>query len=126
MSKKVIIGISLAFIMFVITGCGAPSTLEEYINSNEDAKSTIDSLASGNMKVDITDNTLTYTYTYNQTFTGDTLEKIEEELEKAMEEQSSTFENIGTTLEKESGVSDVKVVVEYLNKDGSKIYSEEF
>ena len=32
MSKKVIIGISLAFIMFVITGCGAPSTLEEYIN----------------------------------------------------------------------------------------------
>lgn len=126
MSKKVIIGISLAFIMFVITGCRTPSTLEEYINSNEDAKSTIDSLASGNMKVDITDNTLTYTYTYNQTFTGDTLEKIEEELEKAMEEQSSTFENIGTTLEKESGVSNVKVVVEYLNKDGSKIYSEEF
>ena len=78
------------------------------------------------MKVDITDNTLTYTYTYNQTFTGDTLEKMEEELEKAMEEQSSTFENIGTTLEKESGVSDVKVVVEYLNKDGSEIYSEEF
>lgn len=127
MIKKITMILSLSFIMTILlAGCGAPSTLEEYINSNEEAKNTVDSMASDQMNVEVTGNTLTYTYTYNQTFTGETLEAVKEELENAMESQSSTFENIGKTLEQESGIEDITVRVVYANEDGTEIYSEDF
>lgn len=127
MIKKITMILSLSFIMTILlAGCGAPSTLEEYINSNEEAKNTVDSMASDQMNVEVTGNTLTYTYTYNQTFTGETLEAVKEELENAMESQASTFENIGKTLEQESGIEDITVRVVYANEDGTEIYSEDF
>lgn len=125
--KKILTILSLSFIMtIVLVGCGAPSTLEEFINSNEDAKNTVESMTNDQMSVEVSGNTLTYLYTYNQTFTGETLDALKEELENAMESQESTFENIADTLEKESGIDEVTVQVIYANEDGTEIYKEEF
>lgn len=125
--KKILTILSLSFIMtIVLVGCGAPSTLEEFINSNEDAKNTVESMTNDQMSVEVSGNTLTYLYTYNQTFTGETLDALKEELENAMESQKSTFENIADTLEKESGIDEVTVQVIYANEDGTEIYKEEF
>ena len=48
-AKKILtsgIVVSLLLAMAVMfAGCGGPETLEEYINSDEEAKSTIDSLS---------------------------------------------------------------------------------
>lgn len=125
--KKILTILLLSFIMtIVLVGCGAPSTLEEFINSNEDAKNTVDSMTNDQMSVEVSGNTLTYLYTYNQTFTGETLDAVREELEDAMESQKSTFENIADTLEEESGIDEVTVQVIYANEDGTEIYKEEF
>lgn len=125
--KKILTILLLSFIMtIVLVGCGAPSTLEEFINSNEDAKNTVESMTNDQMSVEVSGNTLTYLYTYNQTFTGETLDALKEELENAMESQKSTFENIADTLEKESGIDEVTVQVIYANEDGTEIYKEEF
>ena len=43
-----------------------------------------------------------------------------------MESVSSTFENIGTTLEEETEIDGITVRVTYLNGDGSEIYSQDF
>ena len=122
----IILSLGLVFTMFLTSGCGGPKTLEEYIESDKDAKETIDSMTTDQMKVNISGNTLTYTYTYDQTFEGEHLELMKEELEKAMEKQSSTFESIGETLEKNSGIDDVEVKVIYKDKQGTEIFSEDY
>ena len=110
----------------MFAGCGGPSTLEEFVNSNEEAKSQIDSLSTSGMTVDITDNTLTYTYTYPQTFDDATAGLMATELESAMDSMESTFESIGDTLEEESGIDGITVRVIYEDSAGTELFSEDY
>lgn len=117
----------LMVLMLAFAGCGSPSTLEEYLNSDSEAMEQIESLSeSSGLEVDISDNTLTYTFTYDQTYTGDQLELIKTNTESTMESIDSSMEQLAASMEEESGINDVTIVVEYLNKDGSEIFKKEY
>ena len=130
-SRKLLVGslilVLIMAISIVFSGCGGgPSTLEEYIASDSTAQEQIDSLSTGGMDVDITGNTLTYTYTYSQTFDDDTVNQIKPQIENIMSSQGSTFESISKTLEEESGIEGITVKVVYLDGAGTELYSGEF
>lgn len=124
---KITIVSMLMVLMLAFAGCGSPSTLEEYLNSDSEAMEQIESLSeSSGLEVDISDNTLTYTFTYDQTYTGDQLELIRTNTESTMESIDSSMEQLAASMEEESGINDVTIVVEYLNKDGSEIFKKEY
>lgn len=118
---SLILAMAIAF-----SGCGGPETLEEYVNSDEEAKASIESMSTSGMTIDITGNTLTYTYTYPQTYDAATIEAMEEQIESAMDSMESTFESIGDTLEEESGIDDITVKVIYEDGAGTVIFSEDY
>lgn len=120
--------LSLIFAMtLMFAGCGGPSTLEEYINSDSEAKEMIDSMSSGSgMTIDVKDNTLTYTYTYSQTFDDAVIGEMKTQIESAMSSMSSSFESVASTLEEESGIDDITVKVIYEDGAGTEIFSEEY
>lgn len=115
-------------VMVAFTGCGGePETLEEYINSDAEAAEQIDSLAeSSGMTIDISGNTLTYIYAYDQTFDDAMIEQMAAQFESTMESMASTFENVATTLEEETGISDITVKVVYEDSAGTEIYAAEY
>lgn len=124
-------GIILTLIMamaVMFSGCGSePATLEDYINSDAEAQEAIDSMGStSGMSIDVTDNTLTYTYAYDQTFDGATKELMSTELENAMSSMGSTFESLVDTLEEGSEISGITVRVVYTDAEGTELYSAEY
>lgn len=129
-AKRILTGsliLSLILAMAIMfTGCGGPETLEEYVNSDSEAKETIDSMSTSGMSIDITDNTVTYTYTYDQTFDQEIIDQMAPEMEKTMNSMSSTFEGVASTLEEGSGIDGIVVKVVYLDAAGTEIYSAEY
>ena len=108
----------------MFSGCGSePATLEDYINSDAEAQEAIDSMGStSGMSIDVTDNTLTYTYAYDQTFDDATKELMSTELENAMSSMGSTFES----LVEGSEISGITVRVVYTDAEGTELYSAEY
>lgn len=129
-SKRILTGsLILVLIMamaVMFSSCGGPSTLEEYVNSDTEAKEMIDSFSTGGMTVDITDNTVTYTYTYDQAFDQEIIDQMKPEMEKTMNSMSSTFENVADTLEEGSGIDGITIKVIYKDSEGKEIYSAEY
>lgn len=134
-AKKILsVGIILTLIMsmaVMLSGCGGPKNLEEYINSNEEAQQSIESLSTASedgsgLTVDVKENTLIYTYKYSQTFEQDIIDQMAPAIEKALNGQAATFENVSSTLEEESGISGIIVKVLYVDGDGNEIYSKEY
>ena len=113
--------------MVLFTGCGGGTeTLEDYVNSNDEIKTEIESYSQDGMTVKVEGNVLTYEYQYPDTYDESMVEEMKTQFESAMESVSSTFENIGTTLEEETEIDGITVRVTYLNGDGSEIYSQDF
>ncbi len=119
--------ILLISMMVLFTGCGGGTeTLEDYVNSNDEIKTEIESYSQDGMTVKVEGNVLTYEYQYPDTYDESMVEEMKTQFESAMESVSSTFENIGTTLEEETEIDGITVRVTYLNGDGSEIYSQDF
>jgi len=111
----------------LLVGCGGgPATLEEYVNSNEELVQEIESYTTEGMSIDITGNTLTYTYKYDQTFNSATAELMSTELEKAMSSMDSTFESVRDTLIEETGFSDIAVKIIYTDGSDAVLYEKEY
>ncbi len=125
LTSGIVVSLLLAMAL-MFSACGGPATLEEYINSDEDAKASIEALSTSGMTVDVTDNTLTYTYTYSQTFDQATADLMKPELESAMESMASTFEGVADTLEEGSGIDDITVRVIYEDAAGTELFSEDY
>lgn len=129
-SKKILqVSLILSLLMamtLMFAGCGGPETLEEYVNSDSEAQEMIDSLSSSGLSVDVTDNTLTCTYAYSDTFDDETISAMQDAIESQITKLSSTFESAATTLEEGSGIDDVTVKVVYVDGAGTEIYSAEF
>lgn len=114
--------------MLVFTGCSSdPGTLEEYINNNAEAQEEIDALAeSSGMEISVKGNTITYIYSYDQTFDEAMIEQMAAQFESTMESMSSTFEGVAVTLEEETGIEDITVKVLYQDSAETEIYSVEY
>ena len=110
----------------LMAGCGGPSTLEEYVDSNEELAQQIQSYSTAGMTIDITDNTLSYTYKYEQTFDDSTAKLMTSSLEEAMSSMSSTFESVRDTLIEETGFSDISVKVVYLDGNDTVLYEKAY
>ncbi len=111
----------------MLAGCSQqPKTLADAINSDEEARQTIESLNSDGLEVAIEENTVVYTYTYPETYAPEMVELIKPEAEKMLGNQASVFESLASTLEEETGISGIGVRVIYLNGDGSEIIRQDF
>lgn len=132
MKKKTLLTSLLLILMMALTlaftGCSnEPDTLEAYINSDAEAQEEIDALAeSSGMAIEVKGNTLTYVYSYDQTFDEAMIEQMASQFESTMESMSSTFEGIATTLEEETGIEDITVKVLYQDSAETEIYSVEY
>ena len=84
-----------------------------------------ESLGDAGMAIEVTGegNKLIYTYTFDQAVDVDT---VKEPLADSLESQASTFEQVAESLKEAVDVENPVVVVEYLNPDGSEIYSQQF
>ena len=127
-SKTVLTALILSLILsmsVVLTGCGT-STLEEYVNSNKEAKQSLEAMSTGGLNVEVKDNTIIYTYTYEQTFDPSVVSALSGTIESTLDDSSASFTSMADTLEKESGIEEVTVKIIYLNGDGSEIFSKEY
>jgi hypothetical protein len=127
-SKAVFIALILSLVLsmsVVLTGCGA-STLEEFVNSDAEAKQSLEALNTEELTVEVKENTIIYTYTYEQTFDPSVVSALSGTIESTLDDSSASFISMADTLEKESGIEEVSVKVTYLNGDGSEIFSKEY
>lgn len=129
-SKAIISGIILSLLLamsLLLAGCGGgPANLEEYVSSNEELAQEIESYSTSGMNIDISENTLTYTYKYDQTFDDATSALMTTELEKAMSSMGSTFESVRDTLIEETGFSDIVVKIVYTDGNDNVLYESEY
>lgn len=128
-SKALFISLLLSLLLamsMMLASCGGPSNLEEYIDSNEEIAQQIESFSSSGMDIDVTENTLTYTYMYNQTYDDSMAELMSTELEKAMASQSGTFESVKQTLVDETGFEDIVVKIVYTDGEDKVLYETEY
>ena len=130
-SKVLALILMLAMVLSVsmlMTSCGEPATLEEYVAENADLQEQLDSLAKSQngMTVEIKENQILYTYTMPQQIEEDLLDDVKAQFEETMESYGSTFEGIASTCEEQTKISGITVKVSYLNNDGSEIYSQEY
>ncbi|MCB6994258.1 DUF4854 domain-containing protein [bacterium 210820-DFI.6.37] len=128
LSASLILSLLVAMTI-LFAGCGStPETLEEYVNSDAEAKEMIESFSSGTdgMTVEVKDNTLIYKYTYPQTFDKDIIDQMSSQIEKTIAGSKDSFESVADTLEEGSGIENVTVKVVYEDGAGTEIYSAEY
>lgn len=113
----------------LFTSCGT-TTLEDYMNSDAEAKQALEeassSNAAGNMTVSVKENTVYYNFKLTEKVDKDVAKQMNTYFESYMKTVSSTFEEIAAQLEKDSGVKGVTVKVTFLNGDDSELYSADF
>jgi len=127
--KALLISVVLVLLLatsVILSGCGGTSTLEEYVNNNEELSQQIESYSTSGMTIDISDNTLTYTYKYEQSFDDTTAKLMTSSLEQAMSSMDSTFESIKTTLIEETDISDIIVKIVYSDSNDTVLYEKEY
>lgn len=132
--KKIISKLLLLTMMvtmaFGLTACGKTSydTVADYINSDaaqSQLKTLTDEMAGTgiDIKVSAEESKLIYTYTYAdmENFDG-----LAEQLEAAMSQQDSTFQELADEVGKLVDTKPVSVVIEYLDSNKELIYSKEY
>lgn len=103
-----------------------PATLEAYIagmQSEIDAMEAEMAEQGMSIKVEARGNSLVYSYQFSEDIAD--LETMKAAFEQSMESSSSVFENILTQIKAEIPSAE-SIIVEYLTKDGTEIYSKEF
>jgi len=97
-----------------------PDELEEMkksINENESYKDQV------TIDLDVKGNTLSYIYTFKETYSDEQVEQMGPEFSKSMEgEFKEDMKEKIEIIEKGYGVDGVKMYIEYRNGDGKKIY----
>lgn len=129
--------VALALVMMLsmtlmLTSCGDPETLQEYVEANPEVQEELDSAMAESaqdgmdIKVEIKENTILYTYKFDQTLDKDQAEQATELFESYMDKASGVFENIAQSCEEETKIDGIKCQVIYLNGDGSELYNGVF
>lgn len=123
-------------IMALLTGCGGPSTLEEYINDNPKEQEAMDSeldktnvtLAQSGMSatIDIKENQVIYTLKLGDMYKGEDMDAIKEFLEEYLETLSSNYETLANTLEKDTKIEGITVRVVCVDPNDEEICSKDY
>ena len=97
-------------------------TLESFLKSNEDyMKQVKNSVSDENMTVDIQGNTVVYVYDFSKMEGVDkdtaTSSAMKEQLDSALDQYSSTFSGLCSTLEGATKIDGIKILVKYVYGD---------
>lgn len=127
--SKAIVAVLAVLMAVSFVSCSSKyKTMEEYVNSSE-VQDQISSLKeevqnSGmNFELKGEGDKLIYVYTIDSAYVVDGLG---EQLEAALTEEASTFEQVAEELKKEVAVKNPIVVVQYIDSDGNEIHVQEF
>lgn len=126
--KRLLATVAVCAMAFTFAGCGKYATVEEYVNSDAvqaELETALAQLEGSGMQMEVygEGNKLVYSYTYDVELDVELAAPL---LEDAMASESATFEEVAESLKDAVDVENPTVVVEYLNPDGSVIYSAEF
>lgn len=126
---KPIISACLIMLMtftLLLTGCGEPSNLEEHIKSNEALAKELELYSFPGMTTEVSGNTLTFTYEYDEAFDDKTAKLMSKELKDAMETNSDNFKAIKKRFAEETGIDGIEVVITYIDSDGNELCTGEY
>lgn len=139
MKKKSITALLLIMTLcmsLALSACGnkksAPQTLEEYAANNEEIQNSIVSaMEDSQVAVSIKGNDILYSYDLSNAegYTEDIVkdEKVVESLQSSLEKGATTFVGIIKTIEEETGMTGIRVIVTYNFGDeeiASRTYTE--
>lgn len=110
----------------VMTSCGTPTNLEQYVKNDEELSKELEAYCVPNMSVDIEDNTITYTYKYEETFIDETVKLLSKELKKTLKTVSPTYVAVKDKLIEETGFEDIVLVITYTDGEGTVLRSQEY
>lgn len=122
-NKKGLLLVICLICTFILVGCSSKSiTLEEYVKKDKNTMESINNIGdSSDMKITIKDNSLIYVYDISgmSQITEDIAksDSMKEALEESLNNTSSTFTNLCDSLVKETGISDINIIVKYSYKE---------
>lgn len=126
-SVKIVISSLILALMLAFAGCGGPSSIQEYIESSDEAQQQIaDTEKSSGCDIDVKDNDMTITYKYDETYSKDQVKAVKKEMEKLVPDMADALEDSISDIKDESGIEDITMTIVFLNGDGSEIYSKKF
>lgn len=124
-----ILAVAVLLISLVLTSCGEEDkTLESYVNSDKDLKEKIQQIGEDSgLGVEIKGNDVIYTFDIETLgVTKDMVDdNLKTELEKALDTQKGTFVSVVDTLEEETEIDGIRIVINYTFQDEvlvNKIY----
>ncbi|HHW94783.1 MAG TPA: DUF4854 domain-containing protein [Mogibacterium sp.] len=124
-----ILAVAVLLISLVLTSCGEEDkTLESYVNSDKDLKEKIQQIGEDSgLGVEIKGNDVIYTFDIETLgVTKDMVDdNLKTELEKAQDTQKGTFVSVVDTLEEETEIDGIRIVINYTFQDEvlvNKIY----
>lgn len=109
-----------------LTGCGEPNNLEQYVKNDKELSKELEAYCVPNMTVDVDDNTLTFTYKYEETFIEETQKLLGKELKKTLKTVSPTYVAVQEKLIEETGFEDIVLVITYTDGEDTVLCTKEY
>lgn len=116
----IIVVLAIAF-TFMLASCGEPSNFEEYIKNNEEISEELEVYCFQGMDVDVSGNTITFTYEYDETFDETTAALMTKELNNALKGNAENFTSIKNRYIEKTGFEDLTVVITYVDGEGNEL-----
>lgn len=118
--------------MALLTGCGGPSNLEEYINDNPSEQETLDSTANTMSKsgmdatVEVKENTITFSCKLDQTVEKANLDATKSAMKQYMETMKPTVQPTIKKLEEDTKIDGISMKFIVVDKEGTELCNSEF
>ena len=75
------------------------------------------------LEITIEKNTITYKFSYTETLKDNEIEEMHKALEASLAEQKATFNDLAASLEEETGLTGIQVVLVYVEGAGKELYT---
>ena len=127
-SRVIVMALLLAMTLAVV-GCGKKYDSVDDLVASDEMQSEMEEFKTTpngslmNLEIKADGEKIIYAYTLNQQVDP---EALVESLEAALDEQKDAFSQAAKALKKEVKADNLSVIVQYLNNDGTEIYSREF
>lgn len=119
-------------VMALLAGCGGPSNLEEYINDNPSEQKILDDTAttmsqSGmDAKVEVKENTITFSCKLDQTVPEANLETTKSTMTQYMETMKPTLQPTIKQLEEDTKIDGISMKFIIVDAAGTELCNSEF
>ena len=118
--------------MALLTGCGGPSTLEEYINDNkseqEEMEKLKDSISQDGMdcNIEVKDNAMIFTVKLDQAITDDQLAQLKPMYDQFLDSFESEAQKVIKEFEEDSKIEGVTMSFTFIDKNEKEICTREY